>query len=43
MLEAYDDNAREDITDADRLRAILDELQTVLTDIETRLSRLEDA
>lgn len=42
-LTTYTDDAREDITDEHHLRDVLDELQTVLSDIITRLERLENA
>ena len=42
-LNAYDDEAREDIVDADRLRAIMDELETILADLTTRIEALENA
>ena len=40
-LTSYTDDAREDIADVEHLRAVLDELQQVLTDLETRLAALE--
>lgn len=42
-LSAYTDDAREDITDLERLRAVLDELMTVLADFESRIEALERA
>jgi hypothetical protein len=42
-LESYDAEAREDIVDADRLRAIMDEIETILADLKTRIERLENA
>jgi len=42
-LQSYDDEARADITDETRLRAIFDELQTLLADLTERLERLENA
>lgn len=42
-LSAYTDDAREDLTDLERLRAIMDELMTVLTDFERRIEALENA
>ncbi len=42
-LNTYTDDARADITDENHLRDVLDELQTLLTDIVTRIERLENA
>jgi hypothetical protein len=42
-LTAYTDEAREDLTDLERLRAIMDELMTVLADFERRIDTLENA
>ena len=42
-LTSYTDAAREDIADVEHLRAVIDELQQVLTDLETRLAALEGA
>ena len=42
-LTTYTDDAREDIADVTHLRAVLDELQQLLTDIDTRLTALENA
>lgn len=42
-LTSYDDEAREDIVDADRLRAILDEIEAILADLKTRIETLENA
>jgi hypothetical protein len=40
-LNAYTDDARTDITDAEHLRALFDEVETVLADIIRRLEQLE--
>jgi hypothetical protein len=42
-LTSYTADAREDISDVEHLRAVLDELQLVLADLETRLAALESA
>jgi len=42
-LTSYTADAREDIADVEHLRAVLDELQLVLTDLEARLAALESA
>lgn len=43
QIDAYTDDAREDIMDAQHLRAVLDEVQTLLDDILRRLEALENA
>lgn len=40
-LNTYTDDAREDIMDAQHLRAVLDEVETLLEDIMRRLEQLE--
>jgi len=42
-LDTYDDEAREDIVDADRLRDILDEIEAILADLKKRIEILENA
>ena len=41
-LNAYTEDAREDIMDAQHLRALFDEVQTLLDDIVRRLDALEN-
>ena len=43
ILKTYDDAARDDISDENHMRQVLDELQTVLADIIERLENLENA
>lgn len=43
MLNTYDNDAREDIADMDHLRNVMDELITVLNDLDRRIQALEDA
>tara|TARA_R100001440_G_scaffold75307_1_gene102203 strand:- start:6908 stop:7048 length:141 start_codon:yes stop_codon:yes gene_type:complete len=43
ILKTYDDDARDDISDENNIRLVLDELQTVLVDIIERLENLENA
>lgn len=40
-LETYTDDAREDIMDAEYLRQLFDEVNTLLADILSRLDELE--
>lgn len=42
-LTTYDAEAREDITDAERLRLIIEEIETILADLTQRIERLENA
>lgn len=42
-LSEYNEERRADIIDETQLRAVLDQLQTIIADIETRLDRLENA
>ena len=42
QIDAYTDDAREDINDAQHLRALFDEVQTLLDDILRRLEALEN-
>ena len=43
MLTTYTTDAREDITDVDHLRDVLDELVQVLDALNARIQALEDA
>ena len=42
-LTTYTAESREDITDAERLRLIIEEIETILADLTQRLERLENA
>jgi hypothetical protein len=42
QIDAYTEDAREDIMDAKHLRALFDEVQTLLDDILRRLEALEN-